>query len=302
MHIFGGIMTDPDLEPEDEPRGERDEINYDEYKPLDATYLSPDDEDDRPVIPHFTTGSVALCVVYAGVALLIGRWVHQNDLPTPITWVVASIMAALIALRLVRGSLEDAEELFRWEMEQRPHVPLRVRQFLSPDGERVYILTREHPISLTPWTVAMLLATWGGGYFGGKLYAAHAMPALRALGAMWAVVAAIAGYKWLRWSRKFFVVTNLYVNVFDDTFSDEHPSMPVTAVTGAKRITPFFFNLLAWLRVTRLKIGTFVLETASQEEAINKVGWLAGANIYEQIVKSLAQGKSPFAEPDGTMG
>jgi hypothetical protein len=128
------------------------------------------------------------------------------------------------------------------------------------------------------------------------------MPALVALGVVWLVVAAITSYKVLRWSRRLFVVTNLYVKLFDDLLEDEHANMPVTAVTGSKRKTPFVFNLLAWLRITNLAIGTFVLETASQEEAINKVGNLAGANIHEQVLMALAQGKSPYRESDGTWG
>lgn len=262
----------------------------------------PDQEDpfqyDPTVAPLAPRPRSMGAVEFAGALLLAllvlaGIWFAATlDWPVAIPLVVLAVALALVAIRLGRGPVQEAEYKAALSAAEPILYPSsRVEHVLSP-GERLYIEAREHPLSTAPWILAASVATVAAGWWMART------GQWQAAGIGWGVTVLFCLYRMAMWERRIFCVTDRYVILIEGVFTTHENRMHIVKVTDAKKIVPWHSKVLAWLRIINLSYGTFELETAGQDQAINKVGWLPGINQLTRITMALASGNRPDLPPD----
>jgi hypothetical protein len=249
----------------------------------------------QPLTPRTITLILLGCI--AAVSII---WVSVHFTWPGITVVVVSALAAIqLGLFAARGSQEDAELAFKKEMATPPRAPERVLNILAPD-EQVHVVAHDHPLTVAHWFVAIgLIQVLSGWMIGSSDIMRHG-PGLGVAAVLWFAAMIMPVYRLVEWWRTVFVITNKGILLFTGVFTQDHNQMSLAALTDVKARTPWHSVWLTSMRWTKVKYGTFQLETAGQRQAINAVGLMAGIDTLEYILRSLVQGRDPYAdEGDG---
>jgi len=218
---------------------------------------------------------VITCVV-AGLAALITLLLFTFR---PSAWrpvlIMLGIAAAvfLLGLRLFRGSLAEAEA----RAEARLLIPIeptkRTAKGLTP-GEKLFRETHMHPIVQVPWfgafgLVTLMLIRW---------------PTLQAMLAVWLIVgvAVLIRIGWWWQLRDAFTNTRLFV--VKGLIGRSFGMMAYRKMTDETFTVPWHSVILAKLRVIDVPYGTFILESAGQDQAFHKVRWVPCAEILYRYI------------------
>ena len=246
----------------------------------------------RPQQP-LTKGTVALYILVILAVVSSITVVTRYNWPGVIVAVTCAIAAGLVGLRIKRGSRIEAEAKFRKKMADRPIVPDKLDAILGP-SERVYVIQHEHPLTMTWWISVVVATNCLIGYWIAASDIDSTSAGRLVAGGLWLAAMVVPVYKLIEWRRTLFVITSKNIVLFTGVFTTKHKRMPLAALTDAAATYPWHGKLLAGLRIVGTRYGTFTLESAGQDQAINAVGLMAGIETLEYILMALVQGDDPY--------
>lgn len=214
-----------------------------------------------------------------------------------LSWAIVTIVGTLAIYlgghKLVGGSLKLAEETANLDWEEDVRKPVRIpdrvrRQLLRKrhvtddgafyTGERVVLSYREHPISLTPWTLGGAIIVLGAIELGIRF--GHWPICLIVMATVPVVVGARIGF-WLQ--SEWFVTTRRVIGV-SGLVGMQLKVMPIIKITDIQVKVTWWANVLAWWRITYLPVGSAHLESAGQQQAISRLPLMpAGAYVARTI-------------------
>lgn len=139
---------------------------------------------------------------------------------------------------------------------------------------------RRHWIHLVPEFVIGVLATFVMGYVSGLLARTNNEGAMGAVILAWLIVLGWVGWRVMDWFFDRFILTNKRVMVVSGVVTRKVAMMPLLRVTDMKyEQTPLG---------RMLNYGTFVLESAGQDQALREVKHLPDPNeLYLQVVEEM---------------
>ncbi|HEV2452282.1 MAG TPA: PH domain-containing protein [Streptosporangiaceae bacterium] len=162
-------------------------------------------------------------------------------------------------------------------------APARVNKYLLPHEHQV-ITVRKHPAVLIG-PVALVV---GGLVLAGVLsefIGKHSGVALLAIWIAWAVLLGYLVVKAIDWSVNYFVVTSQRMLLTSGFVTRKVAMMPMTKVTDMSFQRSFQGQLLGY--------GTFVLESAGQEQALRTVDHLPyPEQLYLEVCGVLFPGRA----------
>ncbi len=154
-----------------------------------------------------------------------------------------------------------------------------VARYLFPT-ERYRGEWRRHWIHLFTEIAVGVLATFALGYLSGVFAQHHAQVATGGAAVVWLLVMGWVGWRWLDWNFDRFVLTNKRVLVVKGLVTREVAMMPLARVTDMK------YEQSALGRM--LNYGTFVIESAGQDQALRTVPHLPNPNgLYLKVVEEM---------------
>lgn len=173
-------------------------------------------------------------------------------------------------------------------------IPNRVLQRYVLANEKVIIATHRH------W--AMLwepILTTAAAFFLGLAILVAVDPVVRDdMGWVWlpfAVLGARLVYKWLEWRAKWFVMTDRRLMLLDGFIVHRVAMMPSEKVTDLGYERSPLGQVLGY--------GTFVLETAGQDQALDRVDWVPRPDArYRLIIAALFHPDAADAEAAAQSG
>lgn len=192
------------------------------------------------------------------------------------------------------GTPDIAEEElddFRFDAAGMPLGPstLRVPDVPSPMSARYLFPTekyrgewRRHWIHLMPEIVTAVLATFVGGYVIGLIANSESTPAVAATAVIivYLGVLAWAGWRVFDWYFDRFILTNKRVMVIQGIITRKVAMMPLLRVTDMKYEQSPLGRMMNY--------GTFVMESAGQDQALREVKHLPDPNeLYLQICEEM---------------
>ena len=143
-------------------------------------------------------------------------------------------------------------------------VPASVNRYLLPH-ERQVISVHQHPAILIRPIFEVLIGLVIAGWLSNSV--AHGNGAvILVIWILWALVFLRLLWKALEWSKTYFVVTSQRFILATGVITRKVNMMPLTKVTDMS------FQRSAWGRI--LGYGEFILESAGQDQALNKVDHL----------------------------
>lgn len=273
-------------------------------------YGSRDDEafeeptQQIPVIPDFMhpdkriTNALINCGILAIPAL--GFWFLALEVPqlkvTAI--VVTGICVILIVLRLLRGSVKEAEWWFEQEL-LAGCKPLPPRLEANKNAnDRIVWWGRLHPLVLFKIILTgaprdkVTMDTTRKFVFG----VVAAMMAVAWLGGQTVGIAVDVAIVVLyiitmvyEWRRDLYALTNDQLVAVVGLVSSNVLKMPRARLTDIQANVPWQANVLEALRIVNLAWGILDVENAGQDQALKRTGWIPGVRI---IVKMFRLDKS----------
>jgi membrane protein YdbS with pleckstrin-like domain len=155
-----------------------------------------------------------------------------------------------------------------------------VSRYLFPT-ERYRGEWKRHWIHLTPQFLIGTLATFALGYFSGFLAKHSAASGLTTVAVLvWVGVMGWAGWKVADWFFDRFILTNKRVMVVSGIITRRVAMMPLLRVTDMKYEQSPIGRMLNY--------GTFVLESAGQEQALREIKHLPNPNeLYLRVVEEM---------------
>lgn len=238
-------------------------------------HVRPVDDDERSIATERLSMSLVLTLV-GGVAAIATLFI-AIALPT-LGLIVATSLCWLFtlfaALRWLRGSLEDADLEVTERLKQPVSVSKRSRHSVL-ENEVVLLETRQHPLVLFWWIVGGValqpLAVFAGVFstFGAGL-------------ALWIIGMIAVGIRVLLWERDRICVSKQRLFATKGIFTIKRLTLPLPKLTDATVATPVLSNALAWLRIIKVQYGTLIVESAGQEQALNRLTFVP---CIEQVGK-----------------
>lgn len=230
--------------------------------------------------------------VIGGIAIgIIACWAlvgfSPHDHVLLLTAILVTIISALVALRVARGSLYSYNNR---EEEDETFVPSeRVKKALAKSrksaktdfsGEVLLWESREHPISLWLWFV-------GGGALLVVVVFVAAMSLKAALVLLLAGMVAF-GCRLLAWHLHRICVTDKRLLVVTGILDIRYKTMPLSKLTDQTAGFPPLSNILAWLRIIRTQYATFIVESAGQDQALREVLYVPEGHKVNRLIMSMA--------------
>jgi hypothetical protein len=203
---------------------------------------------------------------------------------------VAGATALILFLRARRGTVQEAEESAKDHVRYYRHYndPSKRTARVLNEVEEFYIETQEHSITMLPWALLALVATLAAGWIG------HTAGDFRGVAIIWIAAMCYVAYKVWVWQRESFIVTDQYIRMTSGILEDHAPRMNIAAVTDAKKHVPWHSKLLFKSGCIKHLYGTFTLETAGQDQPINKAKWLPFIDELDVLISALSRGKEPY--------
>jgi hypothetical protein len=202
---------------------------------------------------------------------------------------VMSTATALLTLRLVRGSLADAEarvvdELGRG-LDRTPSRQLKPA-ILTLKGERLLWETRLHPLSIAKWWVALFAAPIGAVVLGVKTGDWQ----ISSIG--WAVIMVPISIKIYEWWHSTVGVTDRRLIAVQGIVNIKRPMMPLAKLTDEGLFIPATSRILARLRIIKTKYGSLIVESAGQDQALSRIDFFPAIEPVNQIIAGQAVPRS----------
>ncbi len=160
-----------------------------------------------------------------------------------------------------------------------PEPSALISRYLFPT-ERFRGEWRRHWISLSLHLSVGILATFVMGYLTGYLAERQMRGLMGAVVVLWVMVLAWIGWRVLDWYYDRFVLTNKRVMVVNGIITRHVAMMPLLRVTDMKYEQSPLGRALNY--------GTFVLESAGQEQALREIKYLPNPNeLYLRVVEEM---------------
>ena len=154
-----------------------------------------------------------------------------------------------------------------------------ISRYLFPT-ERFRGEWRRHWVHLVPAIAAGIGATFVMGYMSGMLARNDAGTALTVVVVVWLLVLGWVAWKAVDWWFDRFVLTNKRVMVIAGVITRHVAMMPLARVTDMKYEQSPMGRLLNY--------GTFILESAGQEQALREIKHLPNPNeLYLRVVEEM---------------
>jgi membrane protein YdbS with pleckstrin-like domain len=154
-----------------------------------------------------------------------------------------------------------------------------VARYLFPT-ERYRGEWKRHPIHLTPPLLVGTLATFVLGYLSGYLAKRQAPDLMAVAVLVWIAVMIWVAWKIADWFFDRFILTNKRVMVVNGIITRRVAMMPLLRVTDMKYEQSPLGRMLNY--------GTFVLESAGQEQALREIKHLPNPNeLYLRVVEEM---------------
>ena len=170
-------------------------------------------------------------------------------------------------------------------------VERAVRRYLLPQ-ERLVAAERWHVAWLLRPSLAPLGALFALGWFLGQLPPGHLVNDLLSL----VVVAAVArfGWAWMEWRNERLVMTDRRLLMVTGLFTRRVAVMPLRKVTDMTFVQPLVGRLLG-----KAGWGTFVFESAGQDQALHEVPYLRHPEeLYQRLSGEIFGPKGIYGKPD----
>lgn len=167
-------------------------------------------------------------------------------------------------------------------------VPPPVRQpgarYLLP-SERLVVSVRRHPVVLARFVFEVL----GAGIVAGWLAAQVGPDNDDLLWWLFLAVCARAVWKAMEWSNDRFIVSDRRFMLVSGLLTRRVAMMPLRRVTDLTYEKPLVGRVVGY--------GTFVLESAGQDQALHKIGYLPSPDLLYAAVSDLLFGPGGIAAP-----
>lgn len=151
---------------------------------------------------------------------------------------------------------------------------------------------RRHWIHLMPEFVIGVLATFIMGYVSGMLASKGSEPATAAVVVGWLLVLGWVAWRVMDWFFDRFILTNKRVMVVSGVVTRKVAMMPLLRVTDMKYEQSPMGRMLNY--------GTFVLESAGQDQALREIKHLPDPNeLYLQVVEEMYEPDAVQARVEG---
>jgi hypothetical protein len=285
-----------------------------------AEYLTPGtdfhvDALVRPVPPRRGTRikhSIGLYLGVLGTISGLATWGYfalrsQGHGSMPLVFwstIVIDVFALLVlVLRLVRGSVLDAEERARTELVYRPEPSDRIAKRLH-GGEYVLFETKLHALSIVP---TMIKRLWHGKWRRRFFVSYLVLLAIAwtgygkespLFGTGWfmvilAVIPAFLVLSLYEWSRERYALTNERLIGISGIVAAHVGEMPRERMTDVGTDTEWYSNVLAWCRVIKLPFSTWDVESAGQDQRLKLI---PGVPMGDVVVSVFSLSKRPNQE------
>jgi|GEM_PF-2195408 len=195
--------------------------------------------------------------------------------------IIAVIVGILVILRIVRGSMDRSTDQSLPPKPDTTKLDVRLKRLLSP-GEIVHFESREHPIVV--WKAILAIPASIGLFV---LFASQGALKLGFL--VWLVATAWAGWKLLMWGIAISIyVTNKRIWVSFGLFNRRFDKMPLNKITDMSVLFSATSGALARLRIIEHEYGAIRLESAGQDQAINRLVYIPDGFRFNRLLSHLA--------------
>lgn len=223
----------------------------------------------------------ALVLMLIGGVAFVATLLLVISSPSPALIMVVcacGLFTVFAALRFLRGSLADADKAVTERLKQAVVVSKR-SSHSALEGEKVLLETRQHPLVLFWWIL--------GGI---ALQALTIWLMLRGLNnaalTVWlAGMIPLAIKVWL-WERDRICVSTQRLFATRGVFKIRRLTMPLPKLTDITTETPVFSNVLAGLRIIKVRYGTLDVESAGQDQALKRIKFVPCIEQVGKIILS----------------
>jgi len=165
-----------------------------------------------------------------------------------------------------------------------PNMPAGVQDYLMPD-EDVVVAVRRHPIVILFHTVLIVLGLVA------VLWLTTGKVSNLLIWLLFIVLVAWAGWQINDWRLTYFVITENRLMLVSGVIGKEIAMMPLAKVTDMRLERSPLARALGY--------GTFVIESAGQEQALRNVSYVPYAKqLYQEILAMIFPKKSPARPGD----
>ena len=169
-----------------------------------------------------------------------------------------------------------------------PNMPAGVQDYLMPD-EDVVVAVRRHPIVILFHTVLIVLGLVAVLWLTTGVTSSKVSNLLIWL--LFIVLVAWAGWQINDWRLTYFVITENRLMLVSGVIGKEIAMMPLGKVTDMRLERSPLARALGY--------GTFVIESAGQEQALRNVSYVPYAKqLYQEILAMIFPKKSPARPGD----
>lgn len=167
----------------------------------------------------------------------------------------------------------------------------KVQRYLLPSEQRVFAV-RRHWVSFIP-SVLLFLCFFAGGLLAIWLFKDSQFPETVAV---CFVVFSVLWLGWIivDWHFEEIVVTNRRVLLVSGIFTRKVAIMPLI------KVTDLTFEQTLWGRI--LQYGTFIIESAGQDQALSRIDYLSHPLQRYREVSALLFGTNPAQDPEDLPG
>lgn len=222
-------------------------------------------------------------VLFYAVAVVIGwiGWRFAPETRASIATMAILIVAIPIALRLIRGSVKEAEDLSA-ERLMKPIQPSPRTERKIERSDRLLRETRRHPVDLARVFLGAILLTLATRWVGTRM-TDNELGGQIVLG-LWVLGTLILIWMVIGWYQRVLFVTNKDIGELSGVVTTQVRNMGIKKVTDLSLHIPWHSILLAYLRIIRVPYGSIKVESAGQDQALTEVHLLPdAANIYKMI-------------------
>lgn len=221
----------------------------------------------------------ALVLMLIGGVAFVATLLLAISSPSPSLIMVVcacGLFTVLAALRFLRGSLSEADEAVTARLRQAVVISKRSSHSV-PDGEEVLLETRQHPLVLFWWILGGIalqaLTAW---------LVLHEQNNL-ALTVWLAGMIPLGIRVWL-WERDRICVSKQRLFATRGILKIRRLTLPLPKLTDATVVTPALSNVLAGLRIIKVRYGTLYVESAGQDQALKRLKFVP---CIEQVGKTI---------------
>ncbi len=148
-------------------------------------------------------------------------------------------------------------------------------RYVLPTGEPVAVNRRLHWVLLIPSFLAALAALFVAGYLTGQM-ADHSGPLDDIIWILALFMVARLVWRVLEWNHDRFIVTSRRVMLVTGLLGRRVAMMPLIRVTDMTYQQSLLGRMFGW--------GTFILESAGQDQALRTIDWLPSPDQLYQTV------------------